>query len=51
MCTVLGETSIKVSTFVITLLSVDPYPTVPEDLQSFAHYKVKLVVTQSSPTP
>ncbi len=46
-----GETSIEVSTFVITLLSVDPYPTVPEDLHSFAHYEVKLVVTQSSPTP
>ena len=46
-----GQTSIEVSTIVITLLSVDPYPITPEDLQSFDHYNVKLVVAQSSPTP
>ena len=46
-----GETIREVPPFVITLLSVDPYPTVPEDLQSTDHYTVKLVVTQSSPYP
>jgi hypothetical protein len=46
-----GETTREVSSFVITLLSVDPYPTIPEDLNSTDHYTVKLVVAPYSPYP